>query len=210
MTRPSGSPGPLLALLLAAAPPAAAGATPVPAGPASDPVTTVRVAERQVRLALLSNAPRPDFERIGATFVDHDEVARRSLGPRWASLKPADRAAFSNALRGLTEETWLSGLLRPDPLYAFAVFGTSATGGEAEVKTRVQSAGKQSPVDFRLVRGKDGRWRIFDWSVNGVSVVAGYREQFPRVLDEGGMPTLLASVAAQRRALVELRAPKRP
>lgn len=199
----------LLAALLVAGTSAVKPAAPAP-GPAKDPVGTVRAAERQVRLAFQKGGKRADLERVGGTFIAWDELARRSLPGRFEKLSAADRAAFGKALRGLVEETWLSGLFRPDPLYAFAVFGTTTRGGEAEVKTRVRSGERQAPVDLRLSRGKDGRWRIHDGSVNGVSLLSGYQEQFPWFLDQGGMPLLLSTIAAQRRVLVELGTARRP
>ncbi len=199
----------LLALLLAATPAASAKGAARPIAQA-DPVATVREAERQVRAAFRAGGKRAELERIGAATIDYEELARRSVGPRWAKLSPADRSAIVKSLRALVEETWLSGLLRPDPLFAFAVLGKQVTGTEAEVKTRVQSGGRQAPVDFRLVRGKDGRFRVIDVTVNGVSALGGYREQFPQLLDLGGVPLLLETLAIQRRALVEMRTPRRP
>ena len=192
----------LLAIVLSAT-----NATPSPApGPAKDPVATVRAAEHQVRIAFQQGGRRADLERVGAAFFDYEELARRSIGSsRWIALPKPDRAAFVQALRALVEETWLSGLLRPDPLYAFAVTGHAVQGGEAEVRTRVQSGGNQAPAEFRLVRGKDDRWRIYDLSANGVSVLAGYREQLPPTLDLGGIQALLASLRAQRAALAGMR-----
>jgi ABC-type transporter MlaC component len=199
----------LLAAVLAATTAAKPAAAPAP-GPAKDPVGTVRAAERQVRLAFQKGGKRADLERVGATFIAWDELARRSLPGRFEKLSASDRAAYEKALRGLVEETWLSGLFRPDPLYAFAVFGTTTKGGDAEVKTRVRSGERQAPVDLRLSRGKDGRFRIHDWSVNGVSMLSVYQEQFPWFLDQGGMTMLLTTIAAQRRVLAAMGTSRRP
>jgi ABC-type transporter MlaC component len=191
----------LLAFLVSAAP--------VPTsrpGPATDPVVTVREAEKQVRAAFRAGGRRADLERVGAAFFDYEELGRRSIGSaRWIALPQADRTAFVQALRALVEETWLSGLLRPDPLYAFAVTGKTVEGAEAVVRALVQSGGSQAPVELRLFRGKDGRWRIYDLSANGVSILAGYREQLPPTLDLGGIQGLLASLRAQRAALAGMR-----
>lgn len=196
------SPGALLALLLAAAPVAPA---PLPAGPSKDPVATVRAAERQVRLAFQQGGGRSDLLQVGASFVAWDELARRSLPGRWEKLPPADRAAFSKALRALTEETWLSGLLRPDPLYAFAVFGSDVQGGDAEVRTRFQSGGAQAAIALRLFRGKDRLWRVADLSRDGASIQGGYAGELPGILEQKGMAGLLATLEARRQALVRMR-----
>ncbi|HET8734318.1 MAG TPA: ABC transporter substrate-binding protein, partial [Anaeromyxobacteraceae bacterium] len=121
------------------------------------------------------------------------------------AFSPADRAAVTKSLRALVEETYLSGMLRPDPLFALAFLGSQTKGGEAEVTVVVQSGASQGRIALRLLRGKDRRWRIFDATVNGVAVLAGYAEQFAQLLDPGGLPRLLESLEAQRKALVRMR-----
>ncbi len=193
-----------LALLLAASPTRAGGAARASCA-STDPVTTVREAEKQVRAAFRAGGKRAELERIGAACIDYEELTRRSLGSRWAGLSPADRSAIVKSLRALVEETYFSGLFRPDPVFAFAVLGKKVTGTEASVKVLLQSGGQQAPADVRLVRGKDRRWRAFDATVNGVAVLSGYQEMFPPLLDMGGVPMLLATLAAQRAALAGMR-----
>ena len=193
----------LLALLTLASPPPAA-------TPGADPPSTIREAERRVRSALMAKASRPEFARIGADFADYDELARRSLGKHWAAQKQADRKALVKALRALLEETWLPRIGGADPLYAFAVEKVTRSGDEAEVRVRTQSGGQQAVTVFRLKQGKDRRWRIFDVTVGGLAVLEGYQEQFPQLLEIGGMPKLLQTLEAERKALQQKNAKPPP
>jgi phospholipid transport system substrate-binding protein len=188
----------LLALALAGAPAAA----PPPPGPAE----TLKAADRALRGAL---AAGQDGARLGdavAPFLDYEELARRSLGKRWAAQRPADRAALVQALRALLEATYLTGL-RFDPKATFAVATTRRTGEVAEVKGSAASDGEVVPLELRLRRGADGRWRIFDATVAGLAIVEGYQEQFPQLLDLGGMPRLLRQLEAETRAKLGAPAP---
>lgn len=194
----------------AAAPASAATAARAPSIAATDPVGTVRAAERQIRAAFKAGGKRADLEKVAAGCIDYEELARRSVGPRWAGLPAADRLAVVKAQRALFEETYLSGLFRPDPHFAFAVLGSKVTGTEADVKVVIQSGGRQAPADLRLFRGRDGRFRIFDATVNGVAVLAGYQEQFGQLLDLGGVPKLVSTLEAQRKALAQMRARPAP
>jgi ABC-type transporter MlaC component len=199
---PTATPVLLLVAILALPSVAGAAAGPVPQ---TDPVATVREAERQVRAVFTAGGGRAGLERVSASAVDWEELTRRSSGPRWPSFSPADRAAVTKGLRALVEETYLARLVRPDPLFALAVVGNAANGPESRVTVVVQSGASQGRIELRLLRGKDRRYRIFDATVNGVAVLAGYQERFAQLLDAGGLPRLLESLEAQRKALVRMR-----
>jgi ABC-type transporter MlaC component len=180
----------LLALALAAGPAAPA----PPAGPAE----TLKSAERTLRAALAQGLEPARLGAEVAPFVDYEELARRSLGPRWARQRPADRGALVKALRALLEATYLS-RLRSDPSATFTIASTARRGEVAEVKATATASGDSVPLELRLRRGPDGRWRLFDATVAGLAIVEGYQEQFPQLLDLGGMPRLLATLAEETR-----------
>jgi ABC-type transporter MlaC component len=163
-----------------------------------------------VRAALAAGAPRPEFARIGNRFADFEELARRSLGTHWAAQKPADQQKLVKALRALIEETYLPRLLGADPMYAFAVERATRAGDEAEVVVRTQAKGRQAQLAFRLKQGRDGRLRVFNVTVGGLAILEGYQEQFPQLLGIGGMPKLLQTLEAERKALAERNAKPPP
>jgi phospholipid transport system substrate-binding protein len=41
--------------------------------------------------------------------------------------------------------------------------------------------GKKIPLDYRLVL-KDGKWRVYDVIIEGISMVKNYRDQFRDIL----------------------------
>jgi phospholipid transport system substrate-binding protein len=54
--------------------------------------------------------------------------------------------------------------------------------GQAEVFSNVlTSDGKKIPLDYRLVL-KDGKWRVYDVIIEGISMVKNYRDQFRDIL----------------------------
>lgn len=48
---------------------------------------------------------------------------------------------------------------------------------KAEVKSRIKYSDKDIPVNYRLVLSSSG-WKVYDVSVEGVSLVRNYRDQF--------------------------------
>ena len=54
----------------------------------------------------------------------------------------------------------------------------------------VTKQGQEIPVDYRLVN-RDGRWRVYDVVVEGVSLVSNYRTQFDKVIRTSSYPELV-------------------
>lgn len=210
----------LLAALVAAAPaPPAKAAEPAPpaggksgaktgtkAGATLDPAATVREGAARVRAALDAGADREALAALAAEYVDYQEVARRSVGAPWKKLGAGDRAAVVAAVRALLEETYL-GRLDPAGQATFLVQQQSAKGATATVKAVASRGERVVPLELRLTRGPDGRWRLHDAVVAGVAIVEGWQEQFPQLLALGGVARLTAQLEAERAAAVEKRRP---
>lgn len=191
----------LLAALLVSAPiPAPArSAAPVP-GPAA----TVAAAAERARALVDDGADPARLAALGAELFDCRELARRSLGRRWARLAPPDRDAVAGALRALLEARYL-GKVKPGAAGAFQVRRAVQKGGEATVFGSAGEGERAVPVELRLSRGKDGRWRAYDAVVAGVGLLDAYSEQLPQLLDLGGAKRIVAQLEAERVALAPRR-----
>jgi phospholipid transport system substrate-binding protein len=77
-------------------------------------------------------------------------------------------------------------------------FGKERPLGENryEVETKVISGSTETPINFRLVQ-KDGKWSVYDFSVEGIAVVANYRSQFGRILTRESPEEMLAGLRKQ-------------
>jgi phospholipid transport system substrate-binding protein len=62
---------------------------------------------------------------------------------------------------------------------------------QATVRTRIVTAQRaEVPVDYRMHR-KDGRWQIFDVSIEGISLINNYRSQFNSVIQSSSYAALV-------------------
>jgi ABC-type transporter MlaC component len=205
---PAATPSTPAARSSAAAAPAPKGAPKAPpkAPPLADPVLTVREAEARVLEALQEGAGQEALGALAAEYVDYQRLARRSLGAHWARQKKAEQAALVAALRALLEATYLS---RVQPGAAVRTEVTVVRRKEADAELRVVAGAgeRQVPLELRLERGRDGRWRVYDATVAGLALLEGYQEQFPQLLQLGGMPRLLAQLETERQAQLRRQAP---
>jgi phospholipid transport system substrate-binding protein len=82
-------------------------------------------------------------------------------------------------------------------------FGQSRSLGEgyAKVDTTIVQAGKNPiPVTY-LLEQSGGGWKIYDVAVDNISIIANYRNQFNRVINEQGFPKLMADLRAKQQQL---------
>jgi phospholipid transport system substrate-binding protein len=55
-------------------------------------------------------------------------------------------------------------------------------------------------VNYRLLK-EDGTWKIYDVTVDAISIIANYRNQFNRVMNSKGYDTLIKDLKAKQAAL---------
>jgi phospholipid transport system substrate-binding protein len=112
---------------------------------------------------------------------DWREMAARALATHWQARSEPERVEFVQLFTDLIERAYISKVERyaGEPL---KFVGERAEGSLAVVQTRlIVGKGQEIPMDYRLIE-KDGRWRVYDVVIEGVSLVANYRTQFDRVI----------------------------
>lgn len=65
-----------------------------------------------------------------------------------------------------------------------------------EIKSQVLTdSGKNNfRVYYKLMKDKNGDWLIYDFSIDGISMVESYRSQFSPILAEKGLPGLISNM----------------
>ena len=72
-------------------------------------------------------------------------------------------------------------------------------GQEATVRTEVQQdAGFPIPIDYRMYVKGDA-WKVYDVSVDNISLVANYRTSFAQEIRKDGLPKLIARLADRNK-----------
>jgi phospholipid transport system substrate-binding protein len=139
--------------------------------------------------------PEQARKLIFARF-DFSEMTKRSLGRHWRTLNQAEQDEFVEVL---TERLLVS--------YGRTV---RSYGGEkiqfkreiregklASVETKVNSGSSgELPIDYRL-HDVDGEWRVYDVSIDNVSMVNNFRAQFNRVIARSSVRDLLQKLKDQ-------------
>ncbi len=148
------------------------------------------IAERQQKLRDL----------VDGSF-DFEAMARTALGYHWRSINPAQRKEFTKVFTSFVEDSYLSRITDYSNQKVDFMRTRSQGAGYAEVMTRILQKGKQPvPVSYML-RKQGNKWLIYDVTVDNISIIANYRNQFNRVVNNQGFPTLLSDLKRKQKQL---------
>lgn len=177
-----------------------------PAGAATPPEAFVEAFAARV-LATLRDGSLAPAQRIAA--VDElvtrsfalDRVARIALGRYWRVATPAEQREFSQ----LFKASVLASYGKRFDAYAdrrLRVAGAQPAGEHVSVESYVEGGATPIRLDWRLAE-IDGDWRILDVSVEGVSLLVTYRNEFAAVIERGGgqVSALLAELRQRAGAV---------
>ncbi|MGH7324712.1 MAG: MlaC/ttg2D family ABC transporter substrate-binding protein [Candidatus Rokuibacteriota bacterium] len=136
------------------------------------------------------------IRKIATEIFDFEEAAKRSLGPHWQARTPAERQEFVGLLTDLLERSYIGKIdLYQGEKIVYA--GDAVEGDQATVRTKIVSKqGTEIPINYRMHQ-KDGRWLVYDVSIEGVSLVANYRSQFNRIIQSGSWQDLVTRLRAK-------------
>lgn len=173
------------------------------AGPATDQIRTrvdriVKILEDpDLRKESRTKERRSAIRQIAEEIFDFTEISQRSLGRHWQARTPAERVEFAALFGGLLSDVYIS------RIEAYSgeriLYVSEAVDGEyVTVRTRiVTKQGTEIPVDYRMLR-RDDRWRVFDASIEGVSLVANYRAQFNSVVQRSSYQDLVTRLKSRQ------------
>lgn len=117
------------------------------------------------------------------SIFDFEEVSKRALAHNWRRFEAEQKREFVDLFAKLLGNTYLDQVQEAykDETVAYDSQEIHNSKPLARVKTRILSQKGDIPVDYSL-KEKEGRWRIYDVKVEGVSLVKNYRTQFDEIL----------------------------
>jgi phospholipid transport system substrate-binding protein len=140
---------------------------------------------------------RATLRGIANEIFDFAEISQRSLGRHWQTRTPPEREEFVTLFGDLLERTYISKIESYSGervVYA----GELVDGDQATVRTRIiTKQGTEVPVDYRMFQ-RDGRWRVFDVNIEGVSLVGNYRTQFNAIIVRSSYQDLVTKLKAKQ------------
>ena len=135
---------------------------------------------------------------------DFTEMSRSALGYNWRSLTPDQRAKFTQLFTSFIEDAYLSKIQDYSGQQVQFQGETSLGQGYTQINTNIVQPGKNPIAVNYLLLQKDNGWKIYDVTVDAISIIANYRNQFNRVINEKGFDQLMAELQAKQQQLASL------
>lgn len=127
--------------------------------------------------------------------VDTQGMSRSVLGRNaWVAATPAEKAAFTHEFTQLVLRTYAQPLASYNgEKIEFMPMRDKNLQRFAQIQTVIVRAnGQRIPMIYHLVLGNDEKWRVYDLSVEGVSLLNSFRNQFGQALRDNELKAVIA------------------
>jgi len=168
------------------------------------PSEVVETAARSMLQGLEANraAYRKDPSKVGELvekyLLPHFDIpysARLVLGKHWRDATPEQRERFANAFYRTLVDNYGAALAEftSDRLKVFPT-KVEADANRATVRTEVtRDNGDHVPVNYSLRKGDDG-WKAWDVTIEGISYVKSFREDYGAAIDQQGLDAVIERI----------------
>jgi phospholipid transport system substrate-binding protein len=132
---------------------------------------------------------RAEIRKAAASLFDFQEMARRTLTRHWTGRAPEEQAEFVRLFTDLLEGSYIA---RIESWSGEKIVYTSEAvdGRFASVRSKIITRRAEVAIEYRLLE-RDGRWRVYDVLMDGVSFVATYRSEFERIIQQSSWAGLM-------------------
>jgi len=135
---------------------------------------------------------RDEILAIVDEYTSFQEMAKRALGRPWKEQPVEKQQEFVRLFKQLLFNTYVDRVESYQCNNARFIYDEEKIEGEyAYVKTRVTGfKDAAAEVDYRL-KLENGKWKVYDVVVEGISFVNNYRQQFNSILASESFDSLL-------------------
>jgi len=161
--------------------------------------------------SLASNS-RKLLELVDAKVLPHFNFTRMTMlavGRPWQNASQAQRDQLVRNFRTLLVRTYSTALEQySDQTIDVKPALMKADDTETTVRTQInQKAGPPIPMDYRMEKTPQG-WKVYDVTVEGVSIVTTYRSSFANEVNKSGIDGLIKTISDQNSRLEQRAAGK--
>jgi phospholipid transport system substrate-binding protein len=139
-------------------------------------------------------------DQIVLPNFDFELMSRWVLGRAWQQATPEQRRRFTEEFRTLLVRTYAKALLEySDEDIRVPPQPSVADGNEATIRTEVRpKTGQSIQINYSMHLNNDA-WKVYDVTVDGVSLVTNYRGTFVSQIRNSGIDAVIADLQ-QRNA----------
>jgi len=130
-------------------------------------------------------------QKLVLPHFDFVLMSRWVLGRYWRQASPEQQKAFVEQFRNLLVRTYATALLNyTDQKLLYLPLRAAPDADDITVRTEVQQAGGNIAINYSLTY-RNSVWKVYDISVDGVSLVTNYRSSFSSQIRDSGIAALI-------------------
>ena len=133
-------------------------------------------------------------EAIGKRFNYH-QMVMRSLAKEWKERTLQEKKEFHGLFKRLLENSYASKIESySDEKIDYK--DEIVKGKYALVKTEIVRRDSTIEVNYKLIRD-NGEWKVYDFVIEGVSMIRNYRSQFTKIIRKESFDALVQRLSAK-------------
>jgi phospholipid transport system substrate-binding protein len=135
---------------------------------------------------------------IADTMFDPVEMSKRTLANHWRSFSSDQQKEFTSLFGKLLSGVYMDKIIQyTDEKVTFGK-ETKLSEDSVEVQSEIVTKTNTIPMLYRMIQEK-GEWKVYDVSVEGISLVMNYRSQFRDILSKKPPQDLLKMLREKGR-----------
>lgn len=142
----------------------------------------------------LKDRPERLYQIIDELILPHFDFLRMSkwvLGRHWAKATEAQQGAFAHEFQALLVRSYARALVDYRNQEVEFISTTERAPDDVTIRAKIKQPGGPSvPVTYQM-HLNDGHWKVYDVSVDGVSLVINYRSSFNQEIRRNGIDGLI-------------------
>ena len=129
---------------------------------------------------------------IGLRF-SYKQMVMRSLAKNYKNRNENERKEFTMLFKKLLENSYASKIenYRNETI---DYVGEQIKGKYAMVKTQIVRKDGVIDVDYKMLK-ENGQWLVYDFVIEGVSLIRNYRSQFSKIISTESYATLVSKLS---------------
>ncbi|MCX5896391.1 MAG: ABC transporter substrate-binding protein [Proteobacteria bacterium] len=178
---------------------------PVWAGPVTDQIkqkidkALTVLKDQSLKAPGMENKRRAVMRSVGDELFDWEEMAKRSLAVYWRDRSPEEKKEFTKLFTDLLEHTYMGKI---ESYSGEKILYTKETVEDQYALVETKVVTKQDveyPVNYWVIN-RQGRWLVYDVSIEGVSLVKNYRTQFNEILARSSYQELVKKLKEKQES----------
>jgi phospholipid transport system substrate-binding protein len=153
---------------------------------------------------LRSGNQKKMLELVDAKVLPHfnfEHMTKLAVGKSWRTATPEQKQALMTEFRVMLVRTYTKAFTSyRDQVVEVKPFKLDAAATEVTVKTAIVKPGSQQQivVDYDMEKSPTG-WKVYDLTVEGVSLVTSYRGTFADQIQQIGIDGLIKTLADKNK-----------